>query len=369
MIELGTLYNLPKIIRDVCGKYAARTDYMKFIVFFASKDHMSAKLPEVESWFREAYPGHTVDTLKISSTSSEEHANTDKLSMLVPKENHIDLIACIDMLNMGYHVNDQTGIMMYRGTKSNTVFTQQLGRALSAGAGSSAIIFDIVDNLHRKAVYELYVKDPAGPKKRARRQEVPKLDNYRLDPGTGDIYMDTPDGPVRTQYHYDGTSVKDRRGHKAPFRVDKHGEVQNTSDAMGENKDVNRLTPDCLNATGHEATYREILAKAMVEPLAHRCKYALQIHLKSWCTRRGIPYPIDDKKAAELYDLDLADFYREFGDAVRSNNIDYPLHDAEKLLAMGRDGDMDAPLDVCCKATGASIQMLLDLVLQQPASA
>lgn len=365
MIELGTLYNMPKIIREVCDKYAARTDYLKFIIFFASKAHMSEKLTEVESWFREAYPSHEVATLRISSASSEDQANTDRLAMLVPKPDRIDLVACIDMLNMGYHVSDQTGILMYRGTKSNTVFTQQLGRALSAGAGSSAIIFDIVDNLHRKAVYEIYVKDPAGPSKRARRQMEPKLDNYRLDRETGNVLMSTPEGEIATQYRYDGVSVKDRHGHKAPFRVDKNGTLHNTSDAMALNKDVNRLTPDCLNATGHEATYREILAKAMVEPLAHRCKYALQIHLKSWCGRRNIPYPIDDKKMTELYDLDIRDFYKEFGEAIKAKNIGYPLHDAEDLLRVDNSGDgLDAPLAVCCQATGASIQALLDLVLQ-----
>lgn len=364
MIELNTLYNMPRIIREVCEKYAARIDYMKFIIFFASKGHMREKIQEVENWFREAFPDHEVKSLRISSASAEESANTDRLSALVPKPGRIDLIACIDMLNMGYHVSDQTGILMYRGTKSNTIFTQQLGRALSAGAGNSAIIFDIVDNLHRKAVYELYVKSPLDAAKRRRRLLEPAKDNFVLDTDTNQVMLRTPEGDIPTQYNYDGTSIKDKLGHKAPFRIDAKGNVRNTSDALDENKDVNRLTPDCLNATGHEASYREILAKAMAEPLSHRCKYALQIHFKSWCDRRGIEYPISQKALSEIYGLDIKDFYEEFKKILKAGKIDYPLYDVDKLLAMGKNGDKDPPLELCCRVTGTSIETLLDLIFQ-----
>lgn len=364
MIELGKLYNMPKIVKDVCDKYAAQTEYMKFIVFFASKKHMAEKLPEVEAWFHEAYPDHETRTLKITSLNVEEKANVDKLSLLQAVPGRIDLIACIDMLNMGYHVSDQTGIIMYRGTESGIVFTQQLGRALSAGSGNSAIVFDIVDNLHRKAVYELYVKSPAGPSARKRRSVEPKLDNYYIDEGTGLVMARDPDGnPVPTQYKYDGKHVRDKRGNIAPFRVDKSGNVKNTSDAMSPDKDVNRIGPECLNATGHEATYREILAKAMAEPLAHRCKYAIQIHFKSWCIKHGVDYPISDKQLTELYGLDIADFHKELLKIIRNGKIAYPLHDADKLLSIGSDGQ-DPPLSICCQATNVDVQTLMDMLFQ-----
>lgn len=158
LIEISKIHNMPNIIKNVCDTYATSTKYMKFIVFFANKKHMHNKLNDIITWFQDAYPNHTINTLKISSNNKQEMMNTDKLETLQPKQNHIDIIACIDMLNMGYHVNNLTGIFMYRGTKSNTIFTQQLGRALSAGNNNSAIVFDVVDNLHRKAVYELRSK-------------------------------------------------------------------------------------------------------------------------------------------------------------------------------------------------------------------
>lgn len=360
-IELGKLYNLPTIIRETCDGYAARTDYMKFIIFFASKKHMQEKCPEVESWFREAYPDHEVVTLRITSASSEESANTDKLSLLSPVPGRIDLIACIDMLNMGYHVSDQTGIMMYRGTESGTIFTQQLGRALSAGAGSSAIVFDIVDNLHRKAVYDLYVKAPDGARKR--RKVEPKLDNYWLDKDTGKVFAGDRENTVPTQYTYDGKHFRDRHGNIATFRLDKDDNIRNTSDAMSPDKDVNRITPECLNATGHEATYREILAKAMAEPLAHRCKYAIQMHFRTWCEYHNVEYPIQPAKLSEIYNLDIADFHKELLKIIRDGRINYPLHDAQKLLEIGKEGE-DPPLAICCQATNVSLDALMDLLFQ-----
>ena len=362
MIELGTLYNMPRIIREVCDKFAARTDYMKFIVFFASKKHMANKISHVETWFREAYPKHEIKTLRISSANSYESGNTDKLPLLTPVSGRIDLIACIDMLNMGYHVSDQTGIMMYRGTESGTIFTQQLGRALSAGSGSSAIIFDIVDNLHRKAVYELYVKPHHGA--RTRRRAEPKLDNYILDENTGTVFAQDANGnSIPTQYHYDGKHFRDRLGNIATFKLDKDKNIRNTSDALSELKDVNRLDESCLVATGHEATYREILSKAMAEPLAHRCKYAIQLHFRTWCRNHGVEYPISAEKLSELYGLEISDFYAELKKIIRAGKIQYPLQDADKLLKIGEDGS-DPPLAICCQATGVSIDQLIELLFQ-----
>lgn len=59
------------------------------------------------------------------------------------------------MMNMGYHVDDLTGIIMYRGTKSGTVYIQQLGRILSSGASNAGIVIDVVDNIHQHSVYRV----------------------------------------------------------------------------------------------------------------------------------------------------------------------------------------------------------------------
>lgn len=370
LIEIAKLYNMPNIIREVCGKYAKGTSYMKFIVFFASKKHMTDKLGEVVGWFHEAYPDHEIETLKISSRNKTEQHNTDRLNMLPKKRKLIHLIACIDMLNLGYHVSNQTGIMMYRGTKSNTIFTQQLGRALSAGADNSAIVFDIVDNLHNKAVYELYVRDPKTRKKgESHAPRVAALDNYILDPKSNRILMETADGQtVETQYSLDKKSGKivDRNGNESTFEYDPDtGTIRNTADIDSPSRDINRITPACLHATGHEAKYKEIIAKAMAEPLVQRCKYALQIHFRSWCLVHNVPYPISDEKLTDMYGLEMRDFYEEFKKVVKANKIAYPLSDAKKLLAIGQGvNNTDVPLSICCEARGVSIDQLTDMIFK-----
>lgn len=74
----------------------------------------------------------------------------------------IDIICAVNILNMGYHTGELTFIGMYRGTKSATLFSQQLGRALSSGALNSCIVFDLVDNLHSKALTQALDRKEEG---------------------------------------------------------------------------------------------------------------------------------------------------------------------------------------------------------------
>jgi hypothetical protein len=357
---------MPNIIKSTCNEYAISTDYMKFIVFFASRQHMTEKLDDVIEWFHEAYPKHKINTLKISSITKTEAKNTDKLSELVPRKKTIDLIACIDMLNVGYHVNNQTGIFMYRGTKSNTIFTQQLGRALSVGANNSAIVFDIVDNLHRKAVFDLYVKPNSSTSKSKKRSNDAKKDDYVMGSDNKTVMYRDEKGKLRkSQYHLadNGKDIVDRNGNSSTFIYDKKTkQIINTTDANSADKNINQITPQCLYMTGHDATYREIIAKAMAEPMSHRCKYALQLHFRSWCLNHNVPYPISDKELSELYGLDINDFYDEFCKILKKNRINYPLQDARALLRIGEGDSTDAPLSICAEASGISINLITDMI-------
>ncbi|MBO5435379.1 DEAD/DEAH box helicase family protein [bacterium] len=362
-IEMAKIFNLPTIIKSTCDQYASTTEYMKFIVFFSNKTHMSEKLNEVIGWFKEAYPSHTVNTLKISSRTKEEHANTEKLNELIYKKNHIDLIACIDMLNMGYHVNNQTGIIMYRGTKSNTIFTQQLGRALSAGSDNSAIVFDIVDNLHRKAIYELKSSlSKKKTKKSSSKSEVRKTHYFLSDDGSTILTLDKNQNAVITQYHLDeNNNIVDINNIPSTLSYDDDtGDIYDNGSLSY--KDVNRITAECLTATGHEATYREILAKALAEPLTQRCKFALELHFRTWCHNHNVPYPITDAELEKLHGLSKQDFYNEFCKVLRKNKVPYPLKDIKALLNMGSDGTDDVPLAICAKARNVSISQILDML-------
>lgn len=152
--EISDLYNMDKIVKRTCDKYAD-TNYMKFIAFFPSFEGLDDKKGKVKEWFHKAYPKHKIRELTITSETPELSGNVKELGNLKYKKDHIDLIYVIDMLNMGYHIDDLTGIIMYRGTISSIIYGQELGRVLSTGTDKQAIVFDVVDNLHNHAIYEM----------------------------------------------------------------------------------------------------------------------------------------------------------------------------------------------------------------------
>lgn len=366
VIESANLFDMDVIIKDACDKYSVDKDYFKFIVFFSTKDHMAEKLPDVVEWFKKAYPDFTIDTLPISSASSSESRNTEKLNSLIPRKKHIDIIACIDMLNVGYHVNNLTGILMYRVTASSTIFIQQLGRALSAGSNNSAIVIDVVDNLHRPAVFELQSSLCSGSKSRKPKATAKKtVSPYFVSPQDNAtiVTVDNKGNIVNTQYHLDkDNNIVDHHDNPSIFEYNcDDGKIYENVDMT--NKNVNEYLRDDFHMSGHEATYREFLAKALAEPLTQRCKYALEIHFRSWCMNHNVPYPISDKELKELYSLDKNDFYKEFCNVIQKNQISYPLQDANMLMQIGKDqGTIDVPLDICAKARNVSIEQVLNLL-------
>lgn len=141
-------------IRNTCTKYLKDTSYMKFICFFPSKYVLGKISEEIVYDFQNAFPDHEINTLTI--TSDEKYrGNVTKLDDLIPKSNTIDLIFCIDMLNMGYHVGDLSGIVMYRSTDSSIIYLQQIGRCISTVEEDDTpkVVFDYVDNINRQACF------------------------------------------------------------------------------------------------------------------------------------------------------------------------------------------------------------------------
>lgn len=362
--DLKQVMHIPTIIQDVCEEHAKSTSYMKFIVFFSSKKHMTETLPTVQSWFKEAFPNHNQETLCISSRSNEEKNNVAKLDSLVEKPNTISLIACIDMLNLGYHINQLTGILMCRCTKSNTIFVQQLGRALSVGTNNSAIVFDIVDNLHRKAIYEL--KQKISDKKRTYSDRSHRNDTkYSVgEDGKSIVFTDDDGNIIETQYHINKTGeIVDAYGNLSPFVISPDNKV--VYESNGTNKNICSFTENSFIATGHIATYKELLAKAVAEPTVQKCKFAIELHFRTWCHNHNVPYPISKVDLNRLYNLDKDEFYKEFCKIINDNKINYPLNDVKKLLRIGAGNSKDVPLSICAEARQVSMKNLLDVMFER----
>lgn len=115
----------------------------KYIVFCADFEHMHEMIERVDDWF------YKIDKEPHIYTAYSNDPVTSKafLKFKEDESEHLKLLFCIDMLNEGVHVDDVSGVILFRPTVSPIIYKQQIGRALSASKSKSPIIFDIVNNI------------------------------------------------------------------------------------------------------------------------------------------------------------------------------------------------------------------------------
>ena len=257
MVEIAKLSRMDNVIKSTLEEVHTDTSYQKYIVFFSDFGHMRSASRRVKNWFKKAYPGYTINELTITSETEEFRQNVNQLDALTHKENMIDLIYSCEMLNMGYHVSDLTGILMYRSTYSNIIYSQQLGRALSTGDAMPKVVFDIVDNIHRKSVYAILGERCSATQTLTEDEmtEYIELVNRTLDK--------TPDGkPIPLTVEETNRLIELRKMMKQ-YKDNELGKINN-----------NILYPEDLIVTGYEATYRELISKTVAEPISMRCRQA-----------------------------------------------------------------------------------------------
>lgn len=89
-------------------------------------------------------------TKSKAQLSSEDDIELGKA--VVPQDKVIDLIFSINMLNVGYHVNNITGLIFKRWTGSNQIYFQQLGRCLSSVSSTIPVVFDYVNVVDSRGI-------------------------------------------------------------------------------------------------------------------------------------------------------------------------------------------------------------------------
>ena len=123
-----------KHIKDTTGKY---------LVFCANLAHMKKMKANVKKWFGAIDKAPHIYTAYADDPETEQAFKEFKQDA----SDHLKLLFCIDMLNEGIHVEDVSGVILFRPTVSPIVYKQQIGRALSASKTKEPIIFDIVNNI------------------------------------------------------------------------------------------------------------------------------------------------------------------------------------------------------------------------------
>ena len=116
----------------------------KYIVFCTNYNHMQEMIQKSSSWFRKVDEHPHFYRIWADSSSVER----DYKAFLEDNTDHLRLLFCIDMFNEGIHVEDISGVILFRPTISPIIYKQQIGRALSAlkTNNNQPVIFDIVNN-------------------------------------------------------------------------------------------------------------------------------------------------------------------------------------------------------------------------------
>lgn len=115
----------------------------KYIVFCANFEHMREMQEKAPEFFGKIDAAPHIYTA-YSSDSATDKAFAD---FKADRSEHLKLLYCIDMLNEGVHVDDVSGVVLFRPTVSPIVYKQQIGRALSVSGSGTPVIFDIVNNI------------------------------------------------------------------------------------------------------------------------------------------------------------------------------------------------------------------------------
>lgn len=180
--ELDRMKPMHEIIREsVTPENTGGDNYMRFVVFFEDRKHIQKMKDTVENWFTNAFIDMNVTVHNIVTKSKNDEINyeisdVDILEELDKnkKDNTVDLIFCVDKLNMGYHVESITGIMLLRETNSAVIYNQQIGRCFSVRSMNKPIIFDIVDKAGAGNVLSKDAKD-ADEFASGEKQELPSI--------------------------------------------------------------------------------------------------------------------------------------------------------------------------------------------------
>lgn len=115
----------------------------KYLVFCANAEHMREMMLHVPEWFDRIDTAPHIYSVYADDPASERSFRDFKAD----DSAHLRLLFCIDMLNEGVHVEDVSGVILFRPTVSPIIYKQQIGRALSASKTGEAVIFDIVNNI------------------------------------------------------------------------------------------------------------------------------------------------------------------------------------------------------------------------------
>ena len=136
--QIEKSYGMPiilnKHIKDKEGKY---------LVFCKKKRHLQEIKETVIGWFRTA-GCKNINAYEVYS--DYENKDAEYKAFCEDTSYNLKLMFCVDMLNEGLHLENISGVLLLRPTRSSIVWHQQIGRAIEANNTNTPVIIDAVNN-------------------------------------------------------------------------------------------------------------------------------------------------------------------------------------------------------------------------------
>ena len=136
--QIEKSYGMPiilnKHIKDKEGKY---------LVFCKKKRHLQEIKETVIGWFRTA-GCKNINAYEVYS--DYENKDAEYKAFCDDTSHNLKLLFCVDMLNEGLHLENISGVLLLRPTRSSIVWHQQIGRAIEANNTNAPVIIDAVNN-------------------------------------------------------------------------------------------------------------------------------------------------------------------------------------------------------------------------------
>ena len=138
-IHFEKSYGIPLIL----NKYIKMRNG-RYLVFCKNKKHLNAMRDVVINWFQMSGIKN-VHSYAVYSDYPEKEK--DYKEFCEDNSDSAKILLSINMLNEGLHIEDISGVLMLRTTRSNLIYLQQLGRLLEAGnMDKYLLVFDFVNN-------------------------------------------------------------------------------------------------------------------------------------------------------------------------------------------------------------------------------
>lgn len=311
-------------LADIFKKYLPN-EKGKYVVFCKDKEHLEKMKEEAQNWFSE------INNLNIFTITSDYEREVNKYTISRfenVKDDSIDLLFSIEMLNEGLHAKGIDGVIMLRPTYSPIIYFQQLGRALSTNA-KQPIIFDIVNNSEsfdsiysfRLELEEEIEKLKAEYENEGKYEQIDELDNILNEFKIVDEYKDFMES--LKSIHMDATFTWDSWHNLAKKYYEHHGSL----DAS-----INYKTKDGINSSedGYKLgmwIYRQRTLKASNNLSENRIKQLEKIGM-IWSVRENLwdtKYSLAKKYYEHYGHLNIPHEFKTI------NGIDYD----EKGVALG----------------------------------